>query len=371
MLQVRSISISGYRSLQSISMQLDQLNVFAGENGAGKTNLYRGMQLLQAAADGSFAREIASEGGMEAALWAGRRRKGAPAQIILSAELGPAAGGHTSYTYELIAGVPQPSAAAFPLEPQVKSEKMTFYDGNRHHELLNRRGPGARIRDENGQSHEFSRPLLASETALAALEDPGAFPDQHLLRRTLASWRFYHDLRTDTASPLRKSCLAVAATSLDPDGGNLAAVFATLRHIREDTNDLDQAINTAFPGSTLAVPMPGREAFFGMTFPEFRLDGGSHRIFEARELSDGTLRFLGLAGALHAYHPPPLIALNEPEGSLHPQLMQPLAQMIADTANRSQIWVVTHSTALADAISGISGVGVTQVVKQNGATHIV
>jgi len=370
MLTVRSISLSGYRSLQSVTMRLDRLNVFAGPNGAGKTNLYRGMQLSHAAANGTFAREIAGEGGMEAALWAGRRQRRAPARIVLSAELAPSAGGCMTYTYELAAGVPQPSAAAFPLEPQIKSETMTFHDGNRRHVLLERHGPSATLRDEHGVSHAMSRNLLASETALAAIDDPGAFPDQHLLRQTLAAWRFYHDLRTDAASPLRSPCLAVTSTSLDADGGNLAAVFATLEHIRGDRTDLDTAIDHAFPGSRLHIPMPAREANFGMTYPEFELDGGARRLFEARELSDGTIRFLGLAGALHAYHPPPLIALNEPEGSLHPDLMGPLADMIVSASNQSQIWVVTHATALAKAMEDRTGLPVRQVRKINGATTV-
>jgi len=74
-----------------------------------------------------------------------------------------------------------------------------------------------------------------------------------------------------------------------------------------------------------------------MTYPDFVLDGGGRREFEPHELSDGTLRFLGLAGALLAYHHPPLIALNEPEASLHPQLMPPLARLIAKAAGTSQL----------------------------------
>jgi predicted ATPase len=68
-----------------------------------------------------------------------------------------------------------------------------------------------------------------------------------------------------------------------------------------------------------------------MSFPEFE-----HRQFEAAELADGTLRFLGLAGALMAYRLPPFTALNEPESSLHPGLMEPLAEMIVRAAERTQ-----------------------------------
>ncbi|MEA3083515.1 MAG: hypothetical protein QOC89_1212, partial [Paraburkholderia sp.] len=63
----------GYRSLQRINLPVDQLNVFAGANGVGKTNLYRALELLQAAATGELSKKLAAEGGMESALFAGRR----------------------------------------------------------------------------------------------------------------------------------------------------------------------------------------------------------------------------------------------------------------------------------------------------------
>ena len=55
---------------------------------------------------------------------------------------------------------------------------------------------------------------------------------------------------------------------------------------------------------------------------------GILRPLEARELSDGTLRYLCLIAALLSPRPATLLALNEPEMSLHPELMQPLAELI-------------------------------------------
>ena len=53
-LQVWSVGIEGYRSVRRLHFPLKRLNVFIGENGVGKTNLYRGLQLVQAAAAGSL-----------------------------------------------------------------------------------------------------------------------------------------------------------------------------------------------------------------------------------------------------------------------------------------------------------------------------
>jgi len=73
--------------------------VFVGANGVGKTNLYRALQLIQASAAGTLAHELAAEGGMESAFWAGRRRSGDPARIKLSAGFGEPALEGVLYSY--------------------------------------------------------------------------------------------------------------------------------------------------------------------------------------------------------------------------------------------------------------------------------
>lgn len=74
-MQVFECAFVGYRSLRNIRFSLRRLNVFVGDNGVGKTNLYRALQLLQAAAAGTLGRELAMEGGMESAAWAGELKK--------------------------------------------------------------------------------------------------------------------------------------------------------------------------------------------------------------------------------------------------------------------------------------------------------
>jgi predicted ATPase len=363
LLRVREFSAAGYRSLRKISCPVSDLDVFVGGNGVGKTNLYRALELVAAAADNSLGRQLAQEG-MAAAFWAGPRRAGAQ-RIELEVSLAEP-GGRGRYRYRVEIGFPQRGvAAAFDLEPQIKEEQLFYDGGGRQVRLLDRRGPSVMARDEDGRPAEIDIDLLASETVLGRLQDPSRYPMLDLLRRTLLEWRFYHDLRTDAGSPLRRPCPAVATPTLASDGANLAAVFATLAHIRQDTRDLDEAVTEAFPGARLVFPPPERTASFGMVFAEF-----PDRVFEPEELSDGTLRFLGLAGALLAYRLPPLVALNEPEASLHPQLMAPLARMVARASERSQVWLVTHSEALAEAVEQ-SGVGqVRTVIKQDGATWI-
>ncbi|WP_245431240.1 AAA family ATPase [Rhodoplanes roseus] len=376
-MHIREIGAAGYRSLRGIRFPIGPLTVFVGANGVGKSNLYRALQLLQASAAGTLARELAAEGGMESALWAGPRRVGQPARIKLSVELtvgsDDTAQGELAYdvqaglafSYHHEIGLPKITDAAFLLEPQVKQETLVLRGGRRPQTLLERSGPRATALDDKGRKQPFGLQLLASETALSAMRDAARFPEIDAVRRTMLDWRFYHDLRSDRGSPLRQPCLAVTTPTLSSDGADLAAVFATLVHIREDTEDLDRAVDDAFPGARLVVPQPGRTASFGLIFPDY-----PKRVFEAAELSDGTLRYLALAGALLGYRLPDFIALNEPEASLHPELLAPLARMIARAATRSQIWVVTHSQVLAQAFAEHGGVTPRTVIKRNGETWL-
>ena len=364
------IHIAGYRSVRSIHFPVRQLSVLVGANGVGKTNLYRGLELVRSAATGTLAQGIAREGGLGSVFWAGDRKVSEAPRLVLSVTLDDVADSLGHYDlqlgfppkYEVEIGFPRPGSAAFATEAQVKEESLSILSGKRNVAILERKGASVWARDGQGKRILADENLLASETSLSGLR---GYPEIDAFRETIAAWRFFHGFRTDADSAMRKPALAVTSPLLDPDGGNLAAVFATLRHIREDSTDLDAAIDDAFPGAVLDVPSPGQFASFSMTFPDM-----PKRAFGAAELSDGTLQFLALMGALLSYRLPPLIALNEPEASLHPELLPALARLIAKAAQRTQIWVVTHSQVLADALAAETGVLPRQVIRKDGGTWL-
>ncbi|MGO6674832.1 AAA family ATPase [Rhizobium leguminosarum] len=362
---LRSMFAQNYRSLRSIRMDLAGVNVFIGENGVGKSNLYRSLQLVQAAVRGTFAHEVAAEGGMASALWTGPRRDEKNFRIKLEVEVLDEERAVT-WRYWVEAGLRPPEAAAgFAFEPQVKAEELCFEAGSRAVTMMKRGGPGIMVRGERGRMEDYPEQAMTSETGIAMLGDAGHYPEIAAFRRLIDGWRFFHGFRTDWESALRRPCLAVTSTLLDQDGANMAAVFATLVHTRGDTVELDRAISSALGGAKLHVPEPGEHAEFGLIFPDF-----PRRIFQPRELSDGQIRFLGLAAALMSYRQPPLIALNEPEASLHQDMLSPLADMIAAAARFSQIWIVTHSQHLASAVEERCGVRPKRVIRKDGATWI-
>ena len=74
------------------------------------------------------------------------------------------------------------------------------------------------------------------------------------------------------------------------------------------------------------------------------------RPLSAAELSDGTLRYLLLVAALLTPRPPTLMVLNEPETSLHPDLLPALARLIIRASGQCQVWVVSHARRLISAL---------------------
>jgi predicted ATPase len=362
-----AVSIKNYRSVRKLWLPVEQLSIFVGANGVGKTNLYKALALLRAAADGSITRAIAEEGGLNSVLWAGPRTDRKPVRLVLKAvfdELEYGVEVALPHSYEIEIGVRQPTEAAFVLEPLVKAERLTIRSGGRDVVMMDRKGPAVMLRNDKGkrESHEFA--VLSSETALAAFRDGARYPELEAVRRELLGWRLYHDFRTDAGSPIRQPCHAITTPTLSSDGHDLAAVLATLSVIREDTTDLDAAIDDAFPGARLDAGEEGSQCRISLTFPDMP------RPFAAHELSDGTLKYLCLLGALMGYRLPPLIALNEPEASLHPSLLPPLARLIASAAGRARIWIVTHSDELAGHLLQETGKRARRVIKSAGATGI-
>jgi predicted ATPase len=64
------------------------------------------------------------------------------------------------------------------------------------------------------------------------------------------------------------------------------------------------------------------------------------------------------------------VALNEPESSLLPDLLEPRARVIVRVAERTQIWLVTHSERLAAALAKHGQVQPRAVIKKDGETWI-
>jgi predicted ATPase len=336
-MSIRQLHVSGYRSIHDLRVPLDQLNLIVGPNGCGKSNLYQSMFLLAQAANGRLAPTLAMEGGMPSVLWAGERNRG-PVRMVLGVTT-------DMLSYELTCGLSAPSRSAFHLDPEIKQERIwtSLNDGKRVN-LLDRKGPSAWMRDLEGLRVAYPLEMSTSETALSRIREPHLYPELSALRLEMNEWRFYHHFPTGPDAPARNPQPAVQTPVLANDGSDLAAALQTIMEIG-DADALHNAVDAAISGASVEIAIDDhRRMVVELRVPSIQ------RSFQARELSDGTLRFLYLAAALLSPRPPAMIALNEPETSLHPDVIDPLAKLIVAASKESQMWIVTHSEPLAQLV---------------------
>ena len=351
--------ISGYRSIKNLWLKLQPINVIVGQNGTGKSNLYRAMYLISCATRGELARAIADEGGILSALWAGENLKAEDFKISLSVRT-------LTYEYNLVFGqagsVIRPGF--FANDPVIRLEEVFKFEKGVRKRLLQRRLGSVFARNAQGKEVEYTTKVSDSEAVLSALKDPVNFPELFALREEILAWRFYHSFRSDIDSPLRMPQIGVLTKVLSHDGKDLAATLASIIECG-DKEALETAIDEAFPGAELGISTTAS----GLSLSFFQ--PGLLRPFNGSELSDGTLQYLCLLAALLSLSPPAVIVLNEPETSLHPDLIEPLARLIVRCSKDCQIWITTHSLELSDRIMDLTGYEAYELTKVNGATKLV
>ena len=369
-----TLAINNYRSVLDLALPLGPLNVVTGANGSGKSNLYRALRLLAATARDDVVSALAHEGGLESTFWAGpetltRAMRDGTAPVQGGPRQGPRrlrlgfSGEDYGYLIEL--GLPkQDSRTVFNLDPEIKRELIWAGPVLRPAALLvERQGPMVKARDDNGW-RVVSEHLNSFDSLFSQVADARTTPEVVTLRERIRGWRFYDHFRTDADAPARQTRLGTRTPVLHHDGRDLAAALQTIREIG-DGGALDEAIEDAFPGARLGIePQPD-----GRLRLEFH-QHGLLRPLTAAELSDGTLRYLLLVAALLTPRPPSLMVLNEPENSLHPDLLPALARLIVAAAEHSQVWVISHASRLVAALNESPDCCGLQLEKELGETRV-
>jgi predicted ATPase len=368
---LNTLAVSGYRSLRDLVIPLDRLNLVTGPNGSGKSNLYRALRLLAETAQGRVIPSLAREGGLQSTLWAGpetfsraviqgeRPVQGVVRKNPVSLRLGFAS---DDFSYAIDLGLPAPPSGAFGHDPEIKRECIWSGQTLRPSAVLvDRRGPLVKTRGEKPEWTILTHGLATFDSMMTHCADPRNTPEMLMLREEMRAWRFYDQFRTDATAPARQPQIGTHTPILSHDGADLAAALQTIRQIG-DRDAFDRAISDAFPGGCVAVS-------FGTGWFEVEMrQHGLLRPLKAAELSDGTLRYILWVAALLTPRPPGLLVLNEPETSLHPDLLPALGRLIAETAERSQVLVVSHAPALIDALQQVPACHSITLEKKFGET---
>jgi predicted ATPase len=339
-----TLAVENYRSLRSLVLPLAPVTLVTGANGSGKSSLYRALRLLADASRNGAVAALAREGGLQSTLWAGPESGTGTQGTVRTKAVGLRLGfAGDDFGYALDLGMPVPANTAFNLDPEFKRESLwtgpvltpSKLLADRHNAILRTRG-------DDGAWTE-PRKIRLTDSMLTE----SVAPEVLLLRERIRSWRFYDQFRTDAAAPARAGRIGTRTPVLDHDGADLPAALQTIRETG-DAETLDTAVGNAFPGAR--VEIVNRDTRFGLHLHQ----RGLLRPLDAAELSDGTLRYLLWVAALLTPRPPELLVLNEPETSLHPDLLVPLAALIVTAAERTQLIVVTHARPLVRAIEAIA-----------------
>ncbi len=369
---ITTLAISGYRSIRDLQLPLGRLNLVTGANGSGKSSLYRALRLLGDAAQNSVVASLAREGGLDSVLWAGpesiarsvRRGdfpvQGTPRKNPVALKLG-FSGDEYGYSIEL--GQPKPGLSAFGNDPDIKRE--CIWHGpvyRRAAALVERRNRLVHLPEADGEEPVMlTQELNWADSMLASVADPLRAPEMIAVRESIRRWRFYDGFRADIDSPVRIPKIGTFTPVLNNDGTDLPSAIQTIREVG-DPEAFRRTIDDAFPGSKVEIEVQAGRF-------EVRLkQHGLLRPLAAAELSDGTLRFLLWTAALLSPRPPDLMVLNEPETSLHPDLLPALARLITTLAERCQIVVVSHAQILIEHLAAAADCRRLQLEKAFGET---
>jgi predicted ATPase len=353
--------IRNYRSVRDVWLKLERISVIVGPNGSGKSNLYRAMHLVASTATGQLARSIAEEGGMDSIRWSGKYGRLDTGFVHLSIKI-------DDLQYDLGCGTMPPRSlpdgSLFASDMEIKRERIFQLKNGRKSRVLDRGRAEVKARDAAGEMTDYTKRVAGNESILTGLREPHKYPLLSKLRQELINWRFYHNFRTDRDSPLRKPQFPVVTLVMAHDGSDFVSAFQTIMEMGDAQGLLD-SIEDAFPGASVYV-IPSRTGLrLQMQMPGFA------RAFDAAELSDGTLQYLCLLTALFSLDPPSLLAINEPETSIHPDLFGALAKLLVRVSKSSQIWITTHSRDLSDYILEYSGYSPLELEKVDGETRVI
>ncbi|MEQ1558157.1 MAG: AAA family ATPase [Methyloglobulus sp.] len=370
---INTLAVSNYRSLLNLAMPLGALNVITGSNASGKSNLYRALRLLAETAQGGVVNSLAKEGGLSSTFWAGPETlskgmrdgsiaiQGGPRKDRVRLRLGFSG---EDFGYSISLGLPSQPDQAFSLDPEIKRECIWAGHAYRPASLLVDRDRAIIKVRAHKDWDVISQHAPNFESLFSQIADPARTPEVVTLREQIRSWRFYDHFRSDAEAPARLPQLGTRTPVLHHDGRDLAAALRTIIEIG-DPNALAEAISDAFPGANLQIAIQdGR-------FTVQLYQHGLLRPLSGSELSDGTLRYLLWVAALLTPRPPPLMVLNEPETSLHPDLLPALARLIIRASQSTQIWVVSHASRLIAALEQAEECNSIALEKNLGQTQII
>jgi predicted ATPase len=269
-------------------------------------------QLLRDAAQEHLAEALERHGGINAILT--RRKLNALSRLKIKLKIDAEDISRPEpmvYTFELS---PHGTSYAIPFE-QLEWKRDPTAEQPFYYIQVNYQGVRYRTPETTGWAHPT---WDYKETELALAQVPRMYTEPEALRNVLTKIRFYSFLDVGYRSVIRLPQPLTPTFSPGPNGENLYSALYNLRtQYRDVYQRIKDILQLAFPDfDDLDFPLVGA----GQATMSWYEHGLATPLFPG-ELSEGTLRFLWLITVLLSPNPAPITLIDEPEVSLHPELL--------------------------------------------------
>ena len=323
---------------EGMTLDLKPLNVLVGPNGSGKSNLLEVISLFKAAPR-DLARPVRRGGGVREWIWKGNPDSSAIAEVVVSNPEGNQPFRHrlefaeVAQRFEL---VDERIEYQYPSSEDM-DDVFFFYRFQNGNPVLSVK--------ENGKRQLRREDVYSDESILSQWMDPDELPEITHLNRSYRRIRLYREWEFGQNITLRRpQDIDVRSHPLRESFSNLGMFLNRLRQTPRTKAQFIENLS---------------DLYEGVTDFELNFEGGTVQIFftegdfniSAMRLSDGSLRYIFLLAILLDPDPPPLMAIEEPEMGLHPDLIPGIADLLVDASNRCQLIVTTHSDILVDALT--------------------
>ena len=326
--KINRIGIEGFRRLINVDIEMRPMMVMIGANGVGKTSFMDALSLLSASANGSLNQHLSDFGG-----FASVTTRGSTGGMALRTEIDILGEWQLKYSLKV-----SPEGIGY----SISHEKLA--EANPPSTLNYIDSQGGKVCYHESVLNELSQSDWQYDPRESALSQmPTKLPRPVIFKYILETATKYHVLDVSQRAPIKLPQQLRPTTLPGQNGEDLAPFLYNLRETDHDRFEaVEDALKAAFSGfESLSFP-PVAAGMIAMTWK----DKAFKAPFYMNQLSEGTLRFLWLASLLQSPQLPAITMIDEPEVSIHPELLSLLADLMREASLRSHIVVATHSDRL-------------------------